>query len=277
MESDPMVNDIQRTLTSIIEAVASMQEVRAVGQTGEPGKLPSLGESDIDIFVICEASPSREIRRSLYGRFSDQNWIDRCQISVCEGGDWGVGDAFQVQGVDTMLMYFTANEMEEYLDAVLAGRHLDCINGFYPVGRCATMQNIQILYERDGYLTHLKEKLATYPLELARQMVGHHLPLAHDLEDFGRAVRRQDVLFYHQVLENGLDHYLLALFSLNRIYFPSRKRTRQMIEKFEIKPQDCTERLLQVVRLGAVPEGIPASYAIWRGLVEDLEGLAESC
>lgn len=272
-----MENNIQETLTSIIKAVSSMKEVCAVGQTGEPGKIPLPGESDIDIFVICVDIPSREDRRSIYDRLIDQNRIQHCQISVCEGGDWGVGDVFQVQGVDTMLMYFTAREMEEYLEAVLAGRHLDCVNGFYPVGRCATMQNIQILSERDGYLTHLKEKLATYPQELAGQMVVHHLPLAHDLEDFGRAVRRQDVLFYHQVLETGLDHYLLALFALNRVYFPSRKRTRQMIEQFKIKPQDCYERLLEVVRLGATPEGIPASYAIWRGLVEDLKSLAETC
>ena len=60
-----------------------------------------------------------------------------------------------------------------------------------------------------------------------------------DEEDLGRAELRHEVLFYHQVVEAFLDHFLQALYAKNRRYFPSRKRTESAIAAFERKPQNC--------------------------------------
>ncbi len=100
-----------------------------------------------------------------------------------------------------------------------------------------------------------------------------HLGRTIDEEDFGRAVLRKDVLFYHQVLENAIDHYLQALYAVNETFFPSRKRTNKYIDSFKLKPENCYERLLNVVRLGSSPEGIEKSYTEWCSLVSDLESI----
>ncbi len=49
-----------------------------------------------------------------------------------------------------------------------------------------------------------------------------------------RVVLRKEVLFYHQVLENSLDHLLQALYALNHMYFPRRKRIEEYINEIWI-------------------------------------------
>ncbi|MDD7643442.1 MAG: hypothetical protein PUK75_13425 [bacterium] len=82
-----------------------------------------------------------------------------------------------------------------------------------------------------------------------------------------------EVLFYHQVVEEFLDHFLQALYAKNRRYLPSRKRTDSAIAAFELKPQNCYERLLQIVRLGSNENTIDDSIEELRKLCKELKEL----
>ncbi len=68
------------------------------------------------------------------------------------------------------------------------------------------------------------------------------------------------------------DHFLQTLFAINRVYFPSRKRTLDYIENFN-KPDGCNEKLLEVIKLGGFIEGINQSYTIWSKMVNELKEL----
>jgi hypothetical protein len=222
-------------IKKILEEVYCINGISAIGQTGDISFIPKAGEGDIDIFLLGERIPDYGERKAIYDKNS--SLFTQCIMNVCEGGDWGTGDILIIDGIETMLMYFRTDETLEYINDILEGKHLDCINGFYPVGRCATMKSINIIYDKSGVLGSLKEKLLTYPDELRNKMVGHHLVRTMYEEGFGRAILRKDVLYYHGVIENAIDHYLQALYSVNRTYFPSRKRTKQYIDSFEIKPR----------------------------------------
>lgn len=87
-------------------------------------------------------------------------------------------------------------------------------------------------------------------------------------------IYRKEVLFYHETVESAIDHFLQVLFALNKCFFPSRKRTIQYIDTFNIKPAKCTERLLQTIELGAKPETLSQSYDVWLSLYKDLLDLA---
>lgn len=80
-----------------------------------------------------------------------------------------------------------------------------------------------------------------------------------------------EVLFYHQVVEEFLDHFLQALYAKNGSYFPSRKRTEEAILKFTKKPANCYKRLLDVVRLGSNADTIEASILELRALAQELK------
>jgi hypothetical protein len=270
-----MTKDTDTLLQTLVESISMIPSVASVGMSGSKSPLPKPGEGDIDLFVYCEVIPAPDQRRAALDQLGTQ--AQDARVNVFEGGTWGTGDFLLLNGVETWLMYFTLHENTRNVEAILNGDFPDKLNNYYyPLGRCAMLKGINVLYDRTGYLHSLKERLQVYPPALAEKLVAYHLAKLGDVEDMQRAVVRQDVLFYHFALEIAIDHFLQALFAVNKTFFPSRKRTLQYLAGFEVQPERCAERLLEVLRLGGVPEGVPASYAQWAGLVDDLRRCASA-
>ena len=204
------------------------------------------------------------------GRLGDA--VTGCKISQKGGRFWGVCDFVFIGSAEICLMYFTIDEMDSDVESVLNGSRLDREGEYYyPTGRCASFLSMHSLCDKQGYIKAMQEKLSVYPEDLAEKLFAHHVRLINDEEDFERAVSRGDVLFYHATLESALDHFLQALFALNHRFFPSRKRTLEWVECFENKPENCSERLLKVILLGAATETLSESYEIWCGLCNELK------
>lgn len=265
------MDSIKDKIQRLLDNVANLEVIRAIGQTGDINLIPKPGEGDIDIFVFGDKVPAYEERKVVYD--NNSSLFEECYMNVCEGGVWGTGDVFIIDGVETMLMYFSTNETLKYINEILDGKHLNRDDGFYPIGRCATLKTINVIYDEVKTLEGIKEKLSTYPDKLRKEMINFHIGRINNEEDFGRALLRKDVLFYHQVFEDSLDHYLQGLYAVNKTYYPSRKRTKQYIDSFQIKPENCYERLLKVIRLGGAPEDIEKSYSEWCELVNDLKDI----
>jgi hypothetical protein len=252
----------------LIVAIQKIDEVLSIGKSGG-NELPEDNESDIDIFVFCHLIPSVKTRQSAVETLGAD--VSKMTISETDGKFWGVCDFIGIKETDICLMYFTVSEMDDEIESVLSGSRLSRENEyFYPVGRCATILSMHVLYDKNGYIANMQKRLYEYPPILAEKMFAYHIQKINDKEDFSRAVSRRDVLFYHAILENAIDHYLQALFALNRCYFPSRKRTFQLIENFIMKPADLAIRLLKVIELGAGENTLSQSYDIWTALCNEL-------
>lgn len=236
------VNDVKN---SLVNELSLHDKIRGIGQTGDMNAELVPGNCDIDLFVLCTKIPTIEERKSLYSRYAKE--YEECQMNVCNGGIWGYGDILLISGIDVMFMYFTMEEMAQYLDSVLQGKHLDRDGGFYPTGRLSSVESINILYEHSDEWTSLKENVKKYPIDLFKKLFDYHSSNVLNDEDLGRVILRKEVMFYHSVLENAFDHLLQALFAVNFTYFPSRKRTEQYIREFKNKPHDCYDRLMQIV------------------------------
>lgn len=258
-------------LVRLIHAISSLGEVDAIGMSGSLA-IPRAGEGDIDLFIYCDDIPPADKRRSALEDIRDA--LDVIRIQVFEGQNWGSGDLISLNGVETWLMYFRENDAAADVEAILNGEYPDRVGDYYPIGRCAMLSRINILYDRKGFLAGMKARLSVYPGPLAQTLVNHHLGCLDDVEDLDRGAARKDALFYHYALDVSIDHFLQALFALNKRYFPSRKRSFEYIHQFARKPENCEERLLQVLRQGGYPEGITESYAIWRGLLGELRNMA---
>ena len=122
----------------------------------------------------------------------------------------------------------------------------------------------------------MKQRCGNYPDALRNALLNAYLPKIDDEEDFQRAIRRGDVLFFHSTLDLALDSFLQALFALNRVYFPSRKRSLERIASFQIKPHDCEERLLRVVEMSSKPKTLSDAYDVWQQLCVELIKLSEA-
>jgi hypothetical protein len=213
-------------------------------------------ESDIDIFVYCSEVPPERERAALVSHMSNDyapGW---------EHTRWGICDLAHIGGEEVWLMYVTQRET---LEGRLPGK-ID--NYYYPTGRLATLKHLCVLLDKEGFLAGLKTRLGEYPEALRRTLVRFHMDALLDTEDLGRAAARGDALFYHFALDIALDHFLQALFALNRVYFPSRKRSAAYIGGFEIKPAGCERTLLDIVALGGEPGNLGASFRMMSELIE---------
>jgi hypothetical protein len=267
---------VEPVIHKLVEAVARDSAVRAIGLSGggrplpEPGRLAA---GDIDLFVYCTEIPTHDRRRQALESLGES--VEHIAIGQSEDRHWGRGDSLVAAGVETWLMYFTLAEACAELEAILAGQYLGRSDiYYYPIGRCAMWKAMRIFYDPDGVLQLFKARLETYPEELAKAVVAYHMEALGDAEDIERAVQRKDVFFYHFALDLALDHFLQAVFALNREYFPSRKRSESYLQGFRVKPAGCEQRLRQVVALGGEAETLAESYETWQGLVRDLEPLA---
>ena len=257
----------------LIDAIREINGVLSIGKSGGEN-LPARNESDIDIFVFCSHIPDVIERQAVVGKLGTV--VLKMNFSETGGKFWGVCDFLSIDGAEICVMYFTVADMDDEIESVLNGSRLDRENEyFYPTGRCATLLSMYILYDKDGYISGMKEKLSVYPPALAGKLYDHHIRKINDTEDFERAVVRGDVLFYHSALESAIDHFLQALFALNLCFFPSRKRNLQFIENFQYKPRNCGERLLEAIELGARSETLARSYNIWSVLCKEFSGMRE--
>jgi hypothetical protein len=250
----------------IIEKAA--QELRKHSLITSAGLCVSPGgmqdpESDIDIFVYCSAIPGAGERESLFSGLSGE------YTPGAEDTRWGICDLALIGGTEVWLMYVTEQRTKQEAEAILSGtlpEKLD--NYYYPVGRLATLKNIEILFERDGFLSGMKESVREYPKRLAHILASYHAEALEDVEDIERAAKRGDVLFYHFALDIALDHFLQVLFALNHEYFPSRKRSLRYIGGFKLKPEGCAEDLQKIVETGAFSGTLNKSFELMKKLID---------
>ena len=260
-----------KAFSLLVRSLSAMDAVRAIGKSGGDA-FPEHNEGDVDLFVFCSRVPDAKTRMAALNTLGDA--ASDLQISETAGRFWGTCDSLTLGGADgaeVCLMYFAVSDMNEEIASVLSAQRLDREDEyFYPTGRCAAFLSMHSLYDADGYIAEMKNKLSIYPPGLSEKLYRRHQSKVHDAEDFQRAVSRGDVLFYHATLESAIDHFLQALFALNRCFFPSRKRTIAWIDGFDAKPSNCADRLLQAIELGARAETLAESYAVWVGLCKDL-------
>ncbi|MDD4312780.1 MAG: DUF4037 domain-containing protein [Eubacteriales bacterium] len=263
---------LQSSFDALLQTLKQMDSVRAIGKTGGEA-LPADGYTDIDLFVFCDQIPSQSARISCLQAVADL--ITITEFGTEEHPHWGLVDSILIGEQEVYLMYFTQSTFSASIYAILRGERTEREqNYFYPTGRLASIQGMHVFYDPDGYLADLKMLLFVYPDSLQKAILSRCLPKIDDKEDFLRAIRRKDVLFFHATLDLAIDYFLQTLFALNRVYFPSRKRSLEFIRGFAIKPEDCEARLEQVVALGACWDTLEESYQVWQSLCSDLEHLS---
>lgn len=263
---------VEKSFERLLTALESLPGVRAAGKTG--GKqLPAGCESDIDLFIFCDQIPEQSKREAALAPLSDAVTVD--SFGGAEDVHWGLVDALHIGNQEVYLMFFSIDAFSASLESILNGRRLEReANYFYPTGRCASVLGMYAFYDPDRYLEGWQQRLAAYPEALSGALIRYHCAGMDDEEDFSRAIRRGDALFYHATLDLALDHFLQALFALNRVYFPSRKRSLEFIRSFAVKPENCEARLLRAVALGAKPETLEKSYRLWQALCRELNELS---
>lgn len=259
---------IEAQIKILINTLKANLQIRAVGLSGDKYCLSNPDGGDIDLFVYCSKIPDKKERFNLLSTLS---FINNFQVEKLGGGYWGKGDCCLIQGIEVWILYFAVEDTIDELNKILTGDYQWRLNNyFYPLGRLAMWKKMTVFYDPDGILTSFKDRLSIYPETLAHKVIKFHIEALADNEDLERAVNRKDIFFYHFALDLALDHFLQVLFALNNTFFPSRKRSMEYIQGFEIKPRNCENRLTQVILKGATSDTLGESYQIWSDLMKEL-------
>lgn len=256
----------------LIRALSSQAAIHAVGKSGGLAFSATDG-GDVDIYVFCDAVPARQARSALYARHA----FVGARVQVGDDPYWGIVDFVSIAGSEVCLMYFTQDAISASVDEILAGKQLDRQdNYFYPTGRLATLHDMGILYDEQGFIARLQARLSTYPPALAHKLSLYHLGKLGDMEDLRRATEMGDVPFFHFALDIAMDHLLQAIFALNLVYFPSRKRSFRYLDSFAIAPHRCGDRLRDVLRMGGMQSHLERAFDAWQQLAEDAQALVKT-
>ena len=254
---------MNRTFDALIRLIAGLEGIESIGKTGCK-EFPAANDGDVDIFIYCGEVPDVETRKKLYGSVDD---ILNIRIHDFESRHWGTLDSLFIDGVEICLMYFSVEKTKKEIDDILNGERLiKEDNYFYPAGRCAALKNINILFDRHGFLESMRILLSVYPEKFRNKILEYNMPELNDTEDLDRAAENQDVLFYHFALDISLDHYLQLLFAINDSFFPSRKRSLLYVKDFKNKPDNCVQRILEIIELGGNAGTVGESCEKWKKL-----------
>jgi len=258
---------MQKVFNTLIKSISKIDQVQSIGKTGSE-KLIKSTENDVDVFIFCNEIPDFGIRKNLY---EGSKKIKLTETQNFKSKHWGNVDILEIDGTEICLMYFSTLKTVKEIDTILAGSRIKKEeNYFYPVGRCATIKSINILFDKNLFLQGLKDKLSIYPKTLHDKSMEYHIKNLIDMEDLERAVAMQDVVFYHFALDISMDYFLQLLFNKNYCFFPSRKRNISLMEQMQSKPKNCTNRILEVIKLGGNVNSLNKSYEKWKKLCEEL-------
>jgi predicted nucleotidyltransferase len=199
---------------------AQFESVQAVAISGSVMGGRGQENSDIDLYVI--GSVPLEERKKL----AAERGFTCADFNL---NYWDPGDEWfdAPTGIEVDVMYWSKDWLGEQLEKVI-DRHESAIG--YTTCFWNTVRQAGILFDRDGWLTGLKEKAqAPYPEALRQAIVEKNYPLLHNIipaytHQLEKAIGRNDLVSVNHRLGAYLASYFDVLFAFNRVLHPGEKR-----------------------------------------------------
>jgi hypothetical protein len=272
----------QALLSSLVEQLSATPGVKAVVLGGSYARGTQHAGSDLDLGIYySEAAPFaiEDIRRiaalaagqaaTVTGFYEWGPWVN--------GGAWLHTPASKVD-----FLYRSLEKIDKTIQKAIAGRtYFDYYQqppyGFYSVIYLAETRICLPLYDPQGRLERLKQKLATYPPALKRKIVSDQLWIAEfTLYHAGGFADKGDVYDTAGCLTRVASCLTQALFALNETYFITDKTAMAEIAAFGLAPVGYVEQLTAILAhpgqtLAELTATVSSLRSAWKA-VSDLAG-----
>lgn len=224
-------------VNEILENYMQYEEVKAIAIGGSSAAKTSDLNSDIDIYVFVTRDIPIEFRKNLVEKYSSKFEV---------GGEYfGAGDEYLVDelGITFDIMFWNVGWFNSVVENVWEKHYPS--NG-YSTAFLYTLNNFQIIYEKDNYLTNLKQKINTpYPQKLKNNIIKRNMmlmkdkPFASYYEQIEKALKREDLVSVNHRLAGFLASYFDVIFAKNEILHPGEKRlVKFALDNCKILPQN---------------------------------------
>ena len=221
----------------------AIPKVRAIGIAGSVARTEADACSDIDMSIYYEELPTQEELKLAYKQ--NQGTDYRVYTEECEDG--ALVEQYFVRGIKCDFGHVTIERFESDIKKLLEECDPDNI-------MLKVLEGIVDMVPLHGakLIEQWKGKVANYPDRLAEAMVMKHLQFRPlwVLNNYG--VKRDDVLFLSDELQQAIKKIIGVLLGLNRFYHPVNsapfKGIDKLINKMTIAPPNLSFRLKQILR-----------------------------
>lgn len=273
----------QTLLTALVEELRSVAGIVAVVLGGSYAGHTHHATSDLDVGLYYRESRPFAIEtiRAVAARISaDGNPI---VTDFYEWGAWVNGGAWiQTAAGKVDFLYRNVDQIERTIAEAQQGitQHdygQQPAYGFYSVIYLAETQICIPLWDPQGQIAALKDRVAVYPPALKTKLVGDHLWSAEFTLLHARTFAGQgDIYNTVGCLTRAAANLTQALFALNERYFQRDKGVMTTMSAFAMIPTDYADRLAQILAhpgatTAALATAVAELTALWQAVV-DLAG-----
>ena len=226
----------------IIGEYKNFPEVKAIALGGSGVNNTSDTLSDIDVYVFVEKDIAVTNR---------EKTVKQCSSKYEVGGEYfGSGDEFFVDKLGRQLdvMYWNVNWFESIVENTWFKHYPS--NG-YTTAFLFTLNNFQIIYDKDNWLKALQNSIQTeYPKELKQNIIRRNMmllknkPFASYYEQTEKAINRNDIVSINHRISAFLASYFDIIFAANELLHPGEKRLVQYAkDNCRILPDNFEENI----------------------------------
>lgn len=226
----------------IIDEYKNFSEVKAIALGGSGVNDTSDNLSDIDVYIFIEKDIAVKNREKLVKQYSSKYEV---------GGEYfGSGDEFFVDKLNRQLdvMYWNVNWFESIVENTWFKYYPS--NG-YTTAFLFTLNNFQIIYDKDNWLKTLQDSIQTkYPHELKQNIIKRNMmllkdkPFASYYEQIKKAINRNDIVSINHRISAFMASYFDIIFAVNELLHPGEKRlVKYAKDNCQILPDNFEENI----------------------------------
>ncbi len=274
--------DTQPIITTIVEQIKHINGVTAIVLGGSRARGTHTPKSDIDLCIYYH--PAHPLDLTALEHIATE--IDDSHRSglITPIGGWGPwingGGWLTVQSQAVDFLYRDLSKVEKVID--------DCLNGqvdmFYQPGHphgfvssiyLAEVAVCRPLWEADGKIAALKERVHPYPLALQKALIQKFAWEVDFALGTGRkSIERKDVTYAAGCCFRAVACMLQVLFALNAEYWLNEKGALLIADKFPLRPNRLKERVEEAFKLLAADgQSIADAIAVLEEVNKDVSVL----
>lgn len=270
-------NQIVRTKTTpVIKALSELPDVKGIVCFGSYA-LGTFDEySDIDLYGFChpEMIPTDE-RQNVLQKIEH---ISNLHMNHSEFGwdnQWNPqGDRLRLGDTFFDISYNTLDWIRTVVWKV-TGEGSTSIPElpFRPYTMLGLLDSSIVLYDPEGIIHELKDKIKPYPVLLKETLITNHWQIINDsLEELQDYTKREiGNTAFHFELRRIVDSISQVLFAMNEYYDPATKRTEEALKTLAVVPADFIHRYEMILATALTPDGRRIVTRELQTLVNELE------
>jgi len=265
----------QTIINTIVEQIKHIDGVSAIVLGGSRARGTHTPKSDIDLCIYYH--PAHPLDLSALENIAAEIDDSHRMGLITPIGGWGPwingGGWLTVQSQAVDFLYRDLKKVETVIN--------DCLNGqvdvFYQPGHphgfvsaiyLAEVAVCQPLWEADGKLSALKERVHPYPLALQKALIQKFAwEVDFALQTGRKSIARNDVTYAAGCCFRAVACMLQVLFALNQEYWLNEKGALLIADKFPLRPERLKERIEEAFTILSA-EGQSIAKAI--GLLEEV-------